>query len=420
MLKVACPYRILTRRGILRLGPILDSPGPRRSVNFAMTDPQTPPFRQAAETKTVQQRPCPQCGGHLQWSPRAQALQCPYCGTEVALEDALPTPDASAATAAQVQELDLMAMLSDPRIRRGWGEQQREVQCQSCKAISVFDAKRVAQRCDFCGSPAIVAHESHEDAITPQSVLPFQLTQAQVHENVRRWYGTLWLAPSRLRKAALTDTLRGVYLPYWTFDAHAHAQWRADAGYYYYVTETYTDSKGETRTREVRHTRWEHASGEVRHFFDDLLVPGTMGIHEKLLRDIEPFPTRTDLRPYVPEFVRGWTVERYQLDLPKAARQGQEKMDEELRRLCVRQIPGDTYRDLSVRSQYSDRTFKHVLVPVWLVSYRYGSKTYQVVANGYTGKMAGEYPYSPWKIALLVLAALLILALIIWAEMETG
>lgn len=368
----------------------------------------------------MRQRPCPQCGGHLQWSPRAQALQCPYCGAQVALEDAQSTSDTSVAPVAQVHELDLVAMLNDPRIRKGWDGRQREVQCQSCKAISVFDAQRVAQRCDFCGSPAIVEHESHEDAITPQSVLPFQLTQAQVHENVRRWYGSLWLAPNRLRKAALTDTLRGVYLPYWTFDARAYAQWTADAGYYYYVSETYTDSKGETRTREVRHTRWENASGEVRHFFDDLLVPGTVGIHEKLLRDIEPFPTRTDLRPYVPEFVRGWTVERYQLDLPKAARQGQEKMEEELRRMCVRQIPGDTYRDLSVHSRYSDRTFKHVLVPVWLVSYRYGSKTYQVVANGYTGKIAGEYPYSPWKIALLVLAALLILALIIWAEMEMG
>ena len=76
-------------------------------------------------------------------------------------------------------------------------------------------------------------------------------------------------------------------------------------------------------------------------------------------------------------------------------------------------MPGDTQRNLQVRSQYQGRTFKHILVPVWLVSYTYGSRNFQIVANGYTGKIAGERPYSWIKIALAVLAALAALAIII-------
>jgi len=37
------------------------------------------------------------------------------------------------------------------------------------------------------------------------------------------------------------------------------------------------------------------------------------------LAGIEPCPTTTDLVPYAPEYLRGWTVERYRVDLQQAA-----------------------------------------------------------------------------------------------------
>ena len=79
--------------------------------------------------------------------------------------------------------------------------------------------------------------------------------------------------------------------------------------------------------------------------------------------------------------------------------------------LCGREVPGDTFRNLQVEARYQGRTFKHVLVPVWLVSYTYGARSFQVVANGYTGAMAGEQPYSWVKITLAVLAVLLLILL---------
>ena len=283
----------------------------------------------------------------------------------------------------------------------------------------MFDAQRTAQRCDFCGSPAIVAHTGGGEAITPQSILPFKISNGQIRDRIRQWYGSRWFAPNKLKTAALTDTLHGIYLPYWTFDAHASAQWQAQAGYYYYTTETYRDNNGNVQTRQVQHTRWEPAAGQLQHFFDDALVPGTAGVHRALLRQIEPFPTTTDLQPYSPEFVRGWTVERYQINLGQAAKINEEDMDHTLRSLCIRQIPGDTWRNLSMQRQYQGRSFKHVLVPVWLVSYTYGTKTFQIVANGYTGAIAGERPYSWVKISLAVLAALLFLGLLLAVMQNT-
>ena len=156
---------------------------------------------------------------------------------------------------------------------RGWHTERRSVRCQSCRAVMVFDPARVGQNCEFCGSPALVEYSETKSPITPQSLLPFKNRSTQIREQIRRWYASKWFAPGKLKTRALVDTVHGVYLPYWTFDAQAECPWRAEAGYYYYMTET-TRQNGRTQTRQVRHVRWEPASGRVDHFFDDEPVPG--------------------------------------------------------------------------------------------------------------------------------------------------
>ena len=83
-------------------------------------------------------------------------------------------------------------------------------------------------------------------------------------------------------------------------------------------------------------------------------------------------------------------------------------MDAQIRQLCAEAVPGDTYRSLQVETTYADQRFKHILVPVWLLTYTYGHKVYQVAANGVTGTMAGDRPWSWIKIALLVIVALIV------------
>jgi hypothetical protein len=315
-----------------------------------------------------------------------------------------------------VEEIDLVRALRElPDDERGWLTAKRTVQCQSCKAVSVFDPERVGQNCEFCGSPALVDYQEIKAPIRPKSLLPFKVTEPQVREQIRRWYASKWLAPGALKSRALVDRVRGIYIPYWTFDAQAVCPWEAEAGHYYYTTETYRDSNGRTQTRQVQHVRWEPASGEVQHFFDDEPIPGTQGISHALLKQIEPFPT-TELVAYDTAFLSGFVVEHYQIVLFDAAQRSEEAMTAELHSMCAAQIPGDTYRNLRIHPVFSARTFKHVLVPVWLLLYNFHARAWQVLVNGYTGRMAGEYPKSPWKIALLVLAAIIVLLLILWSQ----
>jgi len=352
----------------------------------------------AAETVALAKFACPACGGEAVWNPAQQKLVCPFCGTASSASQ-----DASGA----IIEHDLVAALRGiGDERRGWLAEKRQVKCRSCNAISVLDPARQAQTCEFCGSAQLVPYAEEKAGFRPESVLPLQVSEPQARERIRAWFGKLWLAPNRLRKAALTDTVRGVYLPYWTFDAQVEATWTAEAGYYYYTTETYVEN-GQTRTRRVQHVRWDPASGRVRHFFDDDLVCASIGVHPSLLRVIEPFPTDS-LRPYDASFVAGWLVERYQIDLIAAAQRARVAMDTKLRAMCVQQIPGDIYRNLEVAADYSGQTFKHILAPLWLLTYTFGRNAYQCAINGVTGAIGGEYPKSPWKIALIVLAVLIV------------
>jgi len=117
--------------------------------------------------------------------------------------------------------------------------------------------------------------------------------------------------------------------------------------------------------------------------------------------------------PYDPGYVAGWVVERYQIDLVGAAQRARADMEQKLTAMCAAQIPGDTYRNLSVQADWSGQTFKHILAPVWLMSYTYGARSFQSVMNGVTGAVAGEYPKSPWKIALLVLAVIVVVIILI-------
>ncbi|HEY2433895.1 MAG TPA: hypothetical protein VGI12_14565 [Vicinamibacterales bacterium] len=358
--------------------------------------------------EALDKHPCPACGAQAEWNPGKQKLVCPFCGTE--------SPYAIDAATGKIEELDLVKALREmPDDQRGWLTEKRTVQCRSCKAVSVFDPTRVGQRCEFCGSPELVDYEEIKAPIRPQSLLPFRVAESAVREQIRRWYQSKWLAPGSLKTRALVDTVKGVYIPYWTFDAQVVCPWTAEAGYYYYTQETYRDDKGNQQTRQVQQTRWEPASGSVEHFFDDEPVPGTQGVSRALLKQVEPFPTN-ELVAYDTSFLSGFVVEHYQVVLLDAAKASEDQMRVKLMALCAAQIPGDTHRGLTIEPTFSGRTFKHILVPLWLLTYTYGAKVFHLLVNGSTGRMAGEYPKSFWKVFFLIIGIIIFVMILLLSQ----
>ena len=359
----------------------------------------------AAEVRSLERHVCPECGGKGEWSAAKRKLVCPYCGSDFDRVAPPPLPD--------ITEHDLDAMLArlgekastvDTSIRR--------VQCTHCHAILERSAETVAQSCDFCGSPELLDYEDIEAPISPESLLPAIVSKEEAYNSLKKFLSSKWLAPNALKKRNFVDRIHGVYLPYWTFDAAAECPWTAESGTYYYVTVTDRGPDGKTRTRRERRTRWRPASGHVSTWFDDVAIAGSHGMQGDLLRELEPFPTK-GLKPYETRYVSGWDVEHYQVPLLQAARSGFGVMQESLRSMCARDVPGDTYRNLRIYPEYSGKTFKHILVPIWLVSYRFRGKVYQGAVNAVTKNTYAKFPYSAWKIAFIVLAILAVVGLVI-------
>ena len=354
----------------------------------------------------LEKHECPACGAQAEWDPATQKLRCAFCGTE--------SPYHLDRDQGKVVELDLVKALRElPDEERGWQTERRSVQCQSCRAVMVFDPARVGQNCEFCGSPALVDYQEIRAPIRPQGVLPFRVDASRVRDDIRRWWKSRWFAPGRLAIAALVDTIKSLYIPYWTFDARVHCPWTAEAGHYYYVNVPGRDSKGRPVMRQERRVRWEPAAGVVDTAFDDEAVPGTQGLPIDLLKGVEPFPTR-EVVAYDTAFLSGHVVEHYQVVLLEAAQRSLEQMHAKLVAMCSQQVPGDTQRNLQIAPEYSERTFKHVLVPVWLLTYGYRARTYQVIVNGYTGTIAGQRPYSAWKVAFAIVLAIVVGLIVLW------
>lgn len=363
---------------------------------------------------TASTLPCGKCGADLAFHPGQRQLKCEYCGHSQNIE---VSPDA------EVVEYDLNDAMNRylGQVRSMDTQGQRDIKCEDCGAEIRIETGVKTARCDYCGGKRIIEEELPPEVLMPESLLPFTFDSGNAIERFRKWlagdgfWKRLWtrlVRPGALQQRATVENLHGTYVPFWTYDSHAHSNWTAQAGYYYYVTESYTDSQGRRQTRQVRKIRWVWTSGSRRDFFDDWLVCASrqyyQGDLQKLMKRIEPFPTK-QLVPYDSKYLSGFRAEVYSLDLKAGWTIARTGMQDECRSRCSRDVPGDTQRFLSVRTTYFGQSFKHVLLPVYVMGYRFKDKQYNVLVNGATGVVKGVAPLSWIKVTILcVIAALLI------------
>ena len=210
-----------------------------------------------------------------------------------------------------------------------------------------------------------------------------------------------------LRRLYQTDKIQGIYIPYWTFDADIDARYRAMGGEDYEVS--YKDDEGEIQT-EIR-TRWYPTSGHVHNFFDDVLIRASNKLKPNLLNSLV-YNTQ-NISSYSPDYMSGYCAEIYTIDLEDAHKDAINKMKNEMRHLCERDVLRryDRVSNLTMDLDYDNETYKHVLLPIYSTTYYYNGKEYHVLINGQSGVISGEYPKSVFKIAMIIIVIIIIIAL---------
>ena len=138
-----------------------------------------------------------------------------------------------------------------------------------------------------------------------------------------------------------------------------------------------------------------------------------------IIEKIFPFELEKVIN-YNNDLVVGWESEIYNIDVKDGYGIADQKMDVEIKEQARREVGGDTQRFVRVHSQKWGQTFKHIVLPLWICSYRYNDKVYQFVVNGQTGKIAGNKPLSWIKVTIAVVLVLAIIALIYFLSVNNG
>jgi predicted RNA-binding Zn-ribbon protein involved in translation (DUF1610 family) len=358
-------------------------------------------------TPTKVDFPCENCGADMTWDPSVDALSCEYCGNVVEVPRGEGT----------IVERGLEEA---GKAARGFGVELRVAHCSNCGARVTFEESSTSELCVYCGDASVLPQEANRNALRPESLVPLDVGRDEVRQSFERWLKGLWFRPNQLKKTKRFDAV-GVYVPFWTFDCRVHSDWSAHAGYYYYVNQSYVvmvNGRPQTRTRRVRKIRWVPAWGERDDVYDDHLVLASRGLPPDLMRKLGDFDT-SGLVPYRPEYLAGWRAEEYRLDLDGGWELGQQHVAEEQERRCAGDVPGDTYRALRVANRIWDVRWKHVLLPVWSLQYRFKKTTYTVLVHGQTGRVVGEAPLS-WPKILGLVAAVAVVGLVAFLIASAG
>ncbi len=329
---------------------------------------------------------CSVCGAVLD----EEDLFCPNCGTEAPMPGSgdVPTAPDSGPSSANLKPATIEAPPATHISTCNFT-------CRSCGASMSYDASAQTLRCPFCGSEQL---EKKPDAkeIVADAVVPFTITQDKAIADMRQWLGQGFWRPGDLAEQSAVVGMRRVYIPYWVFDAETHTYWTADS----------------SRTPPGARASWFPVAGEHEGEYSGLLVGASGALTGAETAALYPFdlsaavpPDKIDLENMI--FERFTVPRKYARPL---ARQGLEAGEADA---CEQYVAGKC-RNMRVNVRITNLASRPMLVPVWIMAYRYRDQVFRFIANGQTGKSAGQAPVSYQKIGVAVGIAAVVIAVILF------
>ena len=285
-----------------------------------------------------------------------------------------------------------------------------QAHCDACGASFKFAASIHAGECPFCGTDIVTSLDKTKP-IHPKSLLPFLINGKQAHKKFYDWLDELWFAPNEVKKYARNQTkLAGIYIPYWTYDSQTESNYSGSRGVTYYIqrrVEYVQNGRVVSTIKRIPKIRWTPVRGNVSRFFDDVLIGASLSLPRQILDHLQPWDLE-NLTPYNEKYISGFQSEFYQVELDEGFDRATRIMDGIIHHDIAFDIGGDHQRIHQIDTHHSDTTYKHCLLPIWSAAFLYRNKSYRFVINGRTGQVQGERPYSYWKIALAVIAGLIL------------
>ena len=338
---------------------------------------------------------CPSCGGAIEFDSHSQKMKCPYCDTEFDLET-LKKYDEQLSKEAE-QKDDISDWQTDPG--KQWQEGETDgmnvYTCKSCGGEIVSDENTGATSCPYCGNPVILT-ERFRGALRPDMVIPFKLDKKAAKEAYYKHIKGRPLLPKVFRRENHIDEIKGIYVPFWLFDADV----AADARYKATKVRTWSDSD-----YDYTETSYYSVDRSGNMSFVSVPVDGSSRMPDDLMESIEPYKV-ADAVEFQTAYLSGYLADKYDVDAQQSTDRARERMKEsaqDVLRDTVKGYASVIPENTNVRISGGDA--KYALYPVWILNTTWRGKKYIFAMHGQTGRMTGDLPvdngaYTRWLLGL--------------------
>ena len=338
---------------------------------------------------------CPCCGGAVNFDSSRQKMKCPYCDTEFDIE----------AITAYNEDLEKVQAEQPVWENHAGGEWQdgetdgmRIYRCESCGGEIVGDENTGAATCPYCGNNIVVAGQFSGD-LKPDFVIPFQVDKKAAKEGLKRHIQGKRLLPKFFGSENHLDEIKGIYVPFWLFDAEAdgHVRYRgtkvrvwSDANYNYTETRFYAVFRGGTME------------------FEQVPVDGSVRMPDDLMESIEPFDFSKAV-PFQTAYLAGYLADRYDVDAEESVKRANDRIRQSTEHILSDSVMGyTTLTPEGSRVNLKNGKARYALYPVWILNTTWNGKQYLFAMNGQTGKFVGNLPmdkkaYWKWRVVWTVI-----------------
>lgn len=322
---------------------------------------------------------CPACGGALEFDSNVQKLKCPYCDTEFEV-DALKEY-AEDVNADEDDDITWEAA-GETQWTEGEKEGLRIFVCKSCGGEILGDENTGATSCPYCGNSVLVT-EAFAGTLRPDYVIPFKLDKKAAKKAYLKHIQGKPLLPKVFKEENHIEEIRGIYVPFWLFDADAQANVR----YRGTKVRMWSDSDYNYTKTSFFSIRREGKIG-----FENVPADGSSKMADDLMESIEPFDFK-DAVDFQTAYLAGYLADKYDVDASQCEQRANDRIRESTKRVFRDTVKGyatviPEHTNISV----SQGKLKYALYPVWMLNTVWKGKKFTFAMNGQTGKMIGDLP----------------------------
>ncbi|MBO5797256.1 MAG: hypothetical protein J6R77_02795, partial [Clostridia bacterium] len=263
----------------------------------------------------------------------------------------------------------------------------------------------------FCDNPVVMMGQL-SGSLKPDYVIPFKLDKKAAVAALKKHYGGKRLLPKAFQDENHIDEVKGVYVPFWLFDADANAHIRYKA----------------TRLRAWSDSQYNYT--ETSHFavvrggqigFQRVPVDGSSKIEDALMESIEPFDFSGAV-DFQTAYLAGYLADKYDVDSEQSIERANQRIKQSTEDAFAATVQGYTsVTPMSTNVQLHNGVAKYALFPVWLLNTSWNGQKYTFAMNGQTGRLVGDLPldkkaYRKWLFGLTTVigAATLALSYLLW------